>query len=151
MKLIRYSGLIIALLFIFGACKNEIKQPDFLGLKNVKVHSVGLKESRLKLDIHLYNPNQFPLEAKYADLDITLDNRFLGKTILDTLIQVPARDSILVPVELRMEMKQLFPQLLSVATRDSVNLGIDGYVKLKRAGIFLKLPVHYKGRKKLEF
>lgn len=151
MKISHRPYLLCLVISLLAACKTEIKSPDFLGLKNLKVHTVGFRESRLKMDIHIFNPNKFSLQARYADLDISVENRPLGKTILDTLIEIPALDSLVVPVELKLDMKQLLPHLLSAATKDSVDLGVEGYVKLRKAGISMNWPVHYRGRKKIEF
>jgi LEA14-like dessication related protein len=144
--------LLIALLLPFAwACKNEIKTPEFLGVNEVKVHSFGLKESQLRMKLRFNNPNVFPIELRKADIDLSIDDRPLGKTLLDTVILVPARDSFEVPVRMRVDMKSLFPNLLAVALKDEFDLGMHGSVRVRRSGVNLTIPVHYRGKQKLDF
>jgi hypothetical protein len=80
-----------------------------------------------------------------------VDNRPLGKTILDTMILVPALDSFLVPIKMNVDMKSLFPNLLAVALKDEFELGMDGTIRIRRSGIGLNIPVHYRGKQRISF
>lgn len=143
--------LIATLLPFLWACKHDIKTPQFLGVEHVKVHSLGMRESQLRLDLRFQNPNRFPIQLRNADIDVSVDNRPLGKTILDTIILVPALDSFLVPIKMNVDMKSLFPNLLAVALKDEFELGMDGTIRIRRSGIGLNIPVHYRGKQRISF
>jgi LEA14-like dessication related protein len=143
--------LVLALLPCAWACKQGIKTPEFLGVNEVKLHSLGMRESQVRMNLSFNNPNSFPIELRKAEIDLSIDERPLGKTILDTMILVPARDSFEVPVRMMVDMKSLFPNLLAVALKDEFNLGVDGTVRVRRSGINLSIPVHYRGKQRLQF
>jgi LEA14-like dessication related protein len=141
--------LLATLLPCIQSCKHDIKTPEFLGVDGVKVHSLGFTESQLRMNLRFQNPNSFPIELRKADIDLSIDDRPLGKTILDTIIMIPARDSFYVPIKMDVEMKSLFPNLLAVALKEDFELGMEGHVRIRRSGINLNIPVHYRGKQKI--
>lgn len=143
--------LIIASLLFFSSCKSSIKEPDFLGAKNFNIGKIGLQESSLGVELYYYNPNSFNMELKKADLEIYFENRYLGQTHLDTLLQIPAKDTFYIPVKLAVNMKNLFPNLLSLALKDEVEVKMTGSAKVSRAGFTMNIPVNYAGKHKIIF
>jgi LEA14-like dessication related protein len=133
------------------ACKSSIKEPDFAGARNFTIGKLGLQESFIGMDLYYYNPNNFKIQLKRAELDVFLENRFVGKTQLYTLLEIPARDSFSIPVKMGVNMKNLFPNLLSLALKDEVELKLEGSVRVTRSGITMNIPVHYTGKQKIIF
>lgn len=133
------------------ACKSSIKEPNFAGARNFSIEKLGLQESYIGMDLHYFNPNNFKLTLKRADLDVFLENRFVGQTQLDTLLEIPARDSFSIPVKMGVNMKNLFPNLLTLALKDEVEVKLEGSAKVTRSGITLNIPVHYTGKHKIIF
>jgi hypothetical protein len=86
---------------------------------------------------------------KKAELDIYIDNRFLGHSVIDTLILIPRRDTFSLPVNLEVEMKNLFPNAFALLTRNEIELRIEGTARIGKAGLFLNVPVKYRGKQKL--
>jgi hypothetical protein len=86
---------------------------------------------------------------KKADLDIYIDDQFVGHTLIDTLINIPRRDTFNIPVSVDVEMKKLFPNALSILLKEEVELKIEGTAKLGKSGIFLNVPVKYKGKQRI--
>lgn len=103
------------------------------------------------MDLHYFNPNNFKLTLKRADLEVFLENRFVGQTQLDTLLEIPARDSFSIPVKMGVNMKNLFPNLLTLVLKDEVEVKLEGSAKVTRSGITLNIPVHYTGKHKIIF
>lgn len=142
-------GKFVLILVFFGTSFSTgqlIREPDFLDAKNFSIGQIGAKESRVNVELVYFNANNFPLQMKRADLDVFVDQRFVGKTILDTLIHVPAKDTFSVPVQVKVDMKNLFPNILTLLTRNEIELKIDGRVRVGRGGIFLNIPVRYTGK-----
>jgi len=133
------------------ACKSSIKEPNFAGARNFSIEKIGLQESYIGMDLHYFNPNNFKLTLKRADLEVFLENRFVGQTQLDTLLEIPARDSFSIPVKMGVNMKNLFPNLLTLALKDEVEVKLEGSAKVTRSGITLNIPVHYTGKHKIIF
>ena len=140
----------ISLLPIWG-CKSSIKEPDFIAARNFTFGKMGLKESNIGMDLYYYNPNSFKLQLKKAELDVYLENRFVGKTILDTLLDIPPKDTFTIPVKMGVDMKNLFPNLITLALKEEVELKVEGTVRVMKSGISLNIPVHYTGKHKIVF
>jgi LEA14-like dessication related protein len=142
-------SLCIAALLLAASCASSIKTPTFIQVDKFKVNTLGAQQSRLDMTLLWFNPNPFPVELRKADVYVTIDQRPLGKAILDTIIRVPANDSFRVPVRMNVAMKSLLPNLLQLAVRDQVELGMKGTVRVKRAGFSMTIPVDYRGKHKI--
>jgi LEA14-like dessication related protein len=148
----------ILLLLVIGstllpgsACKSNLKEPDFINARNFKIGKLGLTESFIGLDLYYYNPNSFKIQLKKAELDVYFENRFVGKTHLDTLLSIPALDTFSIPVKMDVAMKNLFPNLLTLALKDEVEVKMEGSARIMRSGITMNIPVHYSGKHKVIF
>jgi LEA14-like dessication related protein len=148
MHIILRAGIIAAHL-LGTSCASSLQAPTFLRVDQFRVNTLSAKQSRLDMTLLWFNPNPFPVELRKADVDVTIDQRPLGKALLDTVIRVPAKDSFLVPVKMDVAMKSLLPNLLSLAVKNEVELGMKGTVRVKRSGITMNVPVDYRGKQKI--
>ena len=80
---------------------------------------------------------------KSADLDVYLNNRFAGHSLLDTMVHVPAKDTFSVPVSVQVDMKNVFPHALAILMSDSIDVRVEGKMKVGKAGIYINVPVKY--------
>ena len=145
MKPSSFGFLLFAGCLLAMGCGTPL-MPEWAGVDNVKVSQVGLSRSTLNLDLHAYNPNNYVLILRAMDLDISIDNRRMGHTAMDSLIRIPARDSFQIPVSINVEMKNVFNNALSLAFKDSVDLKLEGSVTAGRPGLLLKRKVQYEGK-----
>ena len=129
-----------------GTLSLLFKEPEFVDARNFAITSVGVKSSTVYTDLYYFNPNGFGIQMKKADLDIFIDDKYVGHTLIDTLIEIPRRDTFSIPVSMEVEMKKLFPNALALLLKDEVELKIEGTAKLGKSGIFLNVPVRYKGK-----
>lgn len=137
------------LIFLALAGLLYLKEPEFLGARNVGLKSVGFKTSTVYADMYYFNPNNMGLQMKKAELDVYVDDRFLGHTLLDTLIIIPKKDTFSFPVSLDVDMRNIFPNAFSMVTKDEIDLRIEGTAKLGKGGLFLNIPVKYQGKQKI--
>jgi LEA14-like dessication related protein len=126
---------------------------DYLGVKNFKVLSFGLKESTVAADVEYFNPNKYPVTMKGAAVDVYVNSNFFGKTTLDSTLQIPRKDTFLLPVILKVDMNSTVMGLLQTlsAGTDSVLIKLDGNAKIGRGGIFINYPIRYQGMQKIHF
>jgi LEA14-like dessication related protein len=126
---------------------------DYLGVKNLKVLSFGLKESTVAADVEYYNPNKYPVTMKAAEVDVYVNNNFFGKSTLDSTIVIPKKDTFLIPVVLKVDMNNTAMGLLQnlMTGSDSVRVKLDGKAKIGRGGIFINYPIRYEGMQKIRF
>jgi len=126
---------------------------DYLGVKNLKVLSFGLKQSTVAADVEYYNPNKYPVTMKGAAVDVYVNNNYFGKSTLDSTIQIPKKDTFSIPVVLQVDMNGTVMGLLQTLTAgtDSVLVKLDGKAKIGRSGIYVNYPIHYQGKQKIRF
>jgi LEA14-like dessication related protein len=142
---------LITTLSTLWSCNSTLKEPDFVGAKNFTVSKIGFQESFIGMDLYYFNPNGFNLQLRKAELDVFLENRFVGKTELDTLLNIHAKDTFSIPVKMGVNMKNLFPNLLTLALKEEVEVRMEGSAKMSKSGITLNVPINYKGKHKIEF
>ena len=126
---------------------------NYLGIQNFKVVKFGLKESTVGADAEFYNPNKFPVTMKGGSVDVYVNDNFFGKTLLDSTISVPKKDTFLLPVILKVDMTASAMQLIQTLASgsDSVKIKLDGSAKIGRSGIFINYPIRYEGMQKIKF
>ena len=131
------------------ACSKPVA-PVYGGIENFRVNSLGVGQSAVSADLKYYNPNGFNMKLKSGAVDVYMNNRFLGKTILDTSILIPARDSFLIPVSMKVDMKQVYSNALDILLSNEVNIKLDGAAKLGKGLLFFDLPIQYEGKQALD-
>ena len=119
------------------------KQPDFIDARNFRLAAIGLKSSTVKTDLVYFNPNNFGLNLKTAEMDVYLNQRYAGHSLLDTMVHVPAKDTFFVPVSVQVDMKNVFPNALTILMSDSIDVRVEGKMKVGKAGIYINVPVRY--------
>lgn len=143
-KILLYPTLFIFLLLCATACQapKELVYRDF---KNLKVEKVGFAATTLKLDLIYYNPNNFGMQLKYTDLDIYIDNAFLGHSSQDYQITIPKLSEFTMPLQIDVDMKNLLKNAFSTFMGKEVLVKITGTVKLGKANVYKTFPVSYEG------
>lgn len=126
-----------------------LKEPEFIETRNVRLRSLGMQTSTISADLMYFNPNNIRLDMKNVELEVYLDNNFLGKSRIDSLIQIPKRDTFAIPMVLEVNMKQVFANAFSILSKDEIELRVNGQAKMGKSGIFINVPVRYKGKHKL--
>jgi LEA14-like dessication related protein len=124
--------------------------PLYAGVTNFKVGSLGLGESVVSADLKYFNPNNFKMKLKYGEMDIYVNNRFIGKTLLDTLTAIPANDSFLIPVSIKVDMKQIYSNALDILLLREAAIKLQGFAKLGKGGLYFNVPINYAGRQKID-
>lgn len=140
---------LLFLVFVALFPADLFKEPDFIDARNFRLAAIGLKSSTVKTDLVYFNPNNFGLNLKTAELDVYLNNRYAGHSLLDTMVHVPARDTFFVPVSVQVDMENVFPNALTILMSDSIDLRVEGKMKVGKAGIYINVPVRYQEKHSL--
>lgn len=143
-KTLFYPTALIILFFLATSCQapKELVYRDF---KNLKVEKVGFAATTLKLDLIYYNPNNFGLQLKYTDLDIYVDNNYLGHSTQDYQISIPRLAEFTMPLAIEVDMKNLLINVLPTLLGKEVMVKVTGTVKLGKANVYKIFPVNYEG------
>lgn len=142
--------LILLLCVVLLAACSKPKPPQYLGYSNVRLEKAGIAANVVAADIKFYNPNPYALKLKQADLDVYVNSRMVGKSIIDSLITLPGRDSSYVPLRMQAAAKDLLGVMAQLALNPNVRLRVKGTARVGRGSVFINLPVDYEGTQRIE-
>ena len=138
---------LLALLVFLASC--GLKEPEFRRIGNIHVARIGLQEAVLNADLHYFNPNKSRLRLREATGEAWLDGVSLGRFTLDSLIDIPSKDSFLLPVTLKMDMSKLLKNTATFLLKKEAVIKVDGVAWVGKGGIFIKYPIRYEGKQDL--
>jgi LEA14-like dessication related protein len=137
-----------SLLLLFVSC-TRIKDPEFRRLDNFGVKKLGFEESVIGFSATYYNPNNFGVTVKEADINVYVDTVYLGKFTQPAEVSVNQVAEFSIPLEgkigLQKAMKFDLPKLLG----KTVTLRAEGSVKVGKVGVYVKKPIRYEGQQKI--
>jgi LEA14-like dessication related protein len=148
------SKLLPLLVLIFSFFCFSCKKPaafDYKEVKNIKVESFGFNTSKVSMDLVFANPNNFGVTLKNVNCDIYIDSNYLGKFVLDTMMVIPKSAVFTLPASMRVDMKGLFKNSLSILFNNEVTLGARGTTRVGKGGFYVTIPFNYQGKQKINF
>jgi LEA14-like dessication related protein len=136
------------LLWVTGCRQPEA--PEYYGFQNLQVGGISGGQTNLSATVKLYNPNPYSLQLKRAEVDIAINGKHSGHSLLDSTIFIPAKDTFYVPVALQVDLKSLFNNALQLLMgKQNATITLDGRVKIKKGMLTFNRPFHYEGRQDL--
>ena len=127
---------------LLSSC-GSVKDLEFRSFNNVKIEKVGFASSTLSVDLVYYNPNNFGLELSRTDLDIYLNDNFLGHSTQVMQVKLPRRDQFTLPIKVDLDMKNLLKNSLTSIFNSEVTIKAVGKIKVGKAGVYKILPFEY--------
>lgn len=120
-------------LLILSSC--AIESPDFNGIEGYRMKKIDGRDVQLEIDADVENPNGFAFKLKKSNLDLYVDDNYLGKLNLDQKVKLKAHSSgvITVPVQAHLEEGALF-SMLKYAGKEKINVRLTGTAKV---GVFI--------------
>ena len=119
------------------------KDLEFVDIQHIRMINLGLKESELGLDVRFYNPNNQRVNLKDAEAKLYVNSTYLGDTRMDTTIGVPRKDTFAVPLVLKIKSLTAVNNILQTLSDSTVNIRVEGNVKMGKAGVFRSFPIEY--------
>ncbi len=145
---VKNTLLLSFLLLVSASCKKP-QSFDYRDVKNVKLESMGFEKSALSMDLVYYNPNGFGVDLKKVDCDVYVDNTYLGKFNLDTLMHIPRKAEFSLPSRIIIDMKTLLKNSLNLLFSKEVLINVKGTTRVGKAGFYTTVPFTYEARHKL--
>lgn len=136
---------ILTLLLVSCSVLKELEYRDF---KNFSIDKLGFSSTVLKMDLVYYNPNNFGLQLQRTDLDVFLDNNYLGHTVQEQQITIPARAEFGIPIKIDVDMKNLLKNGFVTLLNNEVMVKVTGSVKVGKANLYKSFKVNYEGMQK---
>ncbi len=143
-------GFFLVSCFLLAACSKP-QAFDYRDIKNFRVESIGYNQTALAMDLVYYNPNGFGVDLRRVDCDVYVDNSYLGKFLLDTLMHIPRRSEFALPSRIVVDMKTVLKNSLNVLFSQEVLVNVKGTTRVGKAGFFATVPFNYEARHKLSF
>ena len=141
-------SLVAALGIGFAGCRQP-QAPVYYGFQDIQfIKDTGVLPT-LATIVKLYNPNPFSLELKHADVDVSVNGKHIGHSMLDTTIVIPRRDTFYVPVALQVDIKAILSNIMPTLLGRQATIGLDGHVKIRHGIFTFRRPFHYEGKQDL--
>jgi LEA14-like dessication related protein len=150
MKRFQFGILVLLVWGTISSC-GKMKDLEFLRVASFNFDNLSFSKSTVRMELAYYNPNNFSLRLKDAEFDVFLDDRKVGHSLQDTLIEIPARDTFYFPVKLDVDMGHVFQNILGALTNKEVTIKASGNCKVGKKGIFLPFPIKCETKQKLDF
>src|SRR5665647_948463 len=128
--------LIIPLLTNLLLSCSTPKELEYRDFKNFTVEKLGFSSSSLKMDLIYYNPNNFGLELNRTDLDIFIDNNYLGRTSQEYQVSIPRREEFSIPIKIDVDMKNLLKNGFTTFLNNEVMIKVTGTVRVGKLNVF---------------
>ena len=134
--------IFVFVIMAFLSCSSP-KALEYKTYHNFSVESLGFNNSTVSLNLEYYNPNNFGMQLKNTDLDIFINGNLLGHSTTDTLINIPRRDTFLVPVKFKVDMRNVFKNAWNTFLGKEVLVRLSGKVKVGKGNMFMSFPINY--------
>ena len=138
---------LVSILFLgLQSSCHEPKSLEFREFKNLTLDKLSFAGAALKVDLVYYNPNNFGMELNHTDLDIYINNNYLGKASQEYQIAIPRRAEFSIPVTMDVDMKNLLKNGFITLLSNEVMIKVIGTVKVGKLNVFKSFPVNYEGK-----
>lgn len=139
----------LALLTSLIGC-TKIEEPQFRRIEDFKLQNVSLTDATIGFATAFYNPNNFSVQLKEAQVDVYIDSMYIGKFVQPLISTANAKQDFSVPfqgsISLASAIKLNLPKLLN----KEVLIKAAGSVKIGKAGVFITKDFSYQGKQKLD-
>ena len=130
--------LIASAVLLLASCSSydEVELKD---ITNVEVLRMDGQQVALRVDALVNNPNGFKIHVEDPDVDLYLNDRFVGKGLLDSALVLERKSTQVYPVYLHADLQggPLLFMLLGGALSGELKLGAKGTVA-GRSGMLKK-------------
>jgi LEA14-like dessication related protein len=142
-------GFGLLMIAVISSC-GQIKEPQFRRVENFGVKNVSLQDATVGLDITYFNPNNFGVAVKEADIDLYVDSVYIGKFMQLNQVDVMGTSEFSIPIEGIISWKKIAQSGLYKKAGREVLVKANGKVKVGKAGVFVNKDIEYSGKNKLD-
>ena len=136
---------------LLGSCKSDnIKEPEYREIQNVRIMDVGILQTTAGLDLVYYNPNEFGVTLSQARGDVYIDNMYFGRFGISDKVAVRKRQEFIIPAILKMDNISAVKNHREIWKKKQALIRIEGFATLKKAGFNKEVPIKYEGIQDIE-
>jgi len=139
-----------AALFL-ASCKSEnIREPEYREIQNIRIVDVGLLQTTAGFDMIYYNPNNFGVTLSQARGDVYIDNMYFGRFGISDQVTVRKHQEFLIPALLKMDNISAVKNHRDIWKQKQAVIRIEGFATVKKAGFNKEIPIKYEGIQDIE-
>ncbi|MDP4150107.1 MAG: LEA type 2 family protein [Bacteroidota bacterium] len=140
--------LFLLSVLLFSAC-GKPEAPEYYGFRDARMSKGAGGLTVLATTLKLFNPNHFNITLRGGEMDVYVNDRLSGHSVLDTSIYIPRKDTFYVPVSMQVNMQDILSHALASLFGKEVKITVNGRVKLRRDGFPFSVPFHYEANQDL--
>ena len=141
---IKYWILYTVILLALISCK-KLEAPVFESVENVEVKDRTSTQVTLLADVNFYNPNNYKITLKHANIDVLLNEKPITNYTRDYNIEIEKNEHFSVPVEIKLSISDINTNVITSAINALMGkkqkLSYIGHIKIKAFGFRIKVPV----------
>jgi LEA14-like dessication related protein len=136
---------------LLASCKSEnIKEPEYRDIQNVRIMNVGLLQTTAGLEMVYYNPNDFGVTLSEARGDVYIDNMYFGRFGISDQVAVRKHKEFIIPAVLKMDNISAIKNHREIWKKKQASIRIEGFATVKKAGFNKEIPIKYEGIQDIE-
>jgi LEA14-like dessication related protein len=135
--------LAIPLLVLCSCGTNNVQEPQYRDIRNIRLISLGPLETTAGVDLVYYNPNDFGVQVATARGDIYVDNNYFGKFELNDKVSVRKRSEFILPATVKVDMIGAVKNQRELYKKKEALVKIEGMATVKKAGFSKEIPIRF--------
>ena len=136
---------------LLGSCKSDnIKEPVYREIQNVRIMDIGLLQTTAGLDLVYFNPNDFGVTLSQARGDVYIDNMYFGRFGINDKVSVRKRQEFIIPAVLKMDNISAVKNHREIWKKKQALIRIEGFATVTKAGFNKDVPIKYEGIQDIE-
>jgi LEA14-like dessication related protein len=144
------SILIMALIILSSCGTNNVKEPEYRDIRNIRLINLGPLQSTAAVDLVYYNPNSFGVQVTAARGDIYIDSSYFGQFELDEKVQVKKRSEFILPATVKVDMIGVIKNQGELYKKKEALVKIQGTAMVKKSGFSKEIPISYEHMENIE-
>ena len=150
MKSILSVLTVLSLIMMSCGGKNNIQEPEYRDIRNVRLINVGPLQSTAGVDLVYYNPNDFGVQVATARGDIYIDNNYFGRFELNDRVHVRKRSEFILPATVKVDMIGAVKNQRDLYKKKEALVRIEGSATVRKAGFSRDIPIKYEQMQNIE-
>jgi LEA14-like dessication related protein len=144
------SILTISLMILSSCGTNNVKEPEYRDIRNIRLINLGPLQSTAGVDLVYYNPNKFGVQVTAARGDIYIDSSYFGQFELDEKVQVKKRSEFILPATVKVDMISAIKNHRDLYKKKEALVKIQGTAMVKKSGFSKEIPINYEHIQNIE-
>jgi LEA14-like dessication related protein len=144
------SILAISLIVLSSCGTNNLKEPEYRDIRNIRLINVGPLQSTAGVDLVYYNPNKFGVQLETARGDIYIDSSYFGQFELSEKVHVKKRSEFILPATVKVDMISAIKNQKDLYKKKEALIRVQGTAMVTKSGFSKEIPISYERIENIE-